>query len=127
MANKERGEIDVKIGDKEFTLTPTFELAAQIEDRFNCGIAQLYQRFSGTDWRLTEMVDFLHLVIGKKNVGKTELQRGVFGQSVELRLVVIAFLMNLLTGGRPVSEVLGDDDESEEPEGNDKALMPSES
>jgi hypothetical protein len=51
MANRERGELDFVIGGREFTLTPSFEAMAELEDRVDRGIFEIANRLRGKDVR----------------------------------------------------------------------------
>jgi len=41
MANEQRGEVSIKLNDKEYTMRPTFEALCELENRLNTTIPQL--------------------------------------------------------------------------------------
>ena len=44
MANKQRGEVEVELGGKTWTMRPTFQSLCEIEDRTGVGITTLARR-----------------------------------------------------------------------------------
>ena len=45
MANKQRGEVEVELGGKTWTMRPAFQALAEIEDMTGLGIAAVVKRF----------------------------------------------------------------------------------
>jgi len=67
MANKQRGEVNIKIGDKEFVMRPTFEALCDIEDRVGMGIPELIMRLTAGDVRLKYVLPVIHAGITAYN------------------------------------------------------------
>jgi hypothetical protein len=60
MANAVVGEILLKIGDREFTLRPSFNGLAEIESRADCGILQLAKHISEGGIRIKFLVAMIY-------------------------------------------------------------------
>jgi hypothetical protein len=108
MANKERGEVSITLGEVEYTLRPTWEALAEMETRAGHGIMTLARRFlhereGGTGDYTTRDITAI-LTAGIKagggevplHLGKLIFQAGV----VSVAPIVGAFLIGALAGGQ---------------------------
>jgi len=51
MANQQRGETTIVLGEESYTLRPSFEAMCEIEDHLNCSMLELVTKFQQGDLR----------------------------------------------------------------------------
>ena len=102
MANKQRGEVDVKLGGKTWTMRPAFQALCEIEDRTGVGITTLARRFHDGDFGAGPIVAVLWAGIRAAHddapdydeVGRLVVAEGVIGFAAP----ALAFLLAALLG-----------------------------
>lgn len=77
MANRELGEVNVTISGREFTLRPSFEAIAELEDRLDMGIFKVARHLGASDVRAKFIVAALWA--GIKGHGTPPLTYEQFG------------------------------------------------
>jgi hypothetical protein len=106
MANKHRGEVEVRLAGKPYVMAPTWEAIAEIEQSTGRGIVELANRFIQQRYGLVEMaaVVFAGIKAGDnefiakptlEGTGRMILQAGVANFAAPVTL----FLANVLSGG----------------------------
>lgn len=60
MANKHRGEVNITLLGKTWTLRPTFGALAEIEDATGMGLAAVIQRFASGAFSIEDVAIVLH-------------------------------------------------------------------
>lgn len=55
MANKERGHTDIEIGGKSYRLKPSNDAICEVEDRLNCSIIEIFNRFTSNKPRMKDI------------------------------------------------------------------------
>jgi hypothetical protein len=124
MANKQRGELTVTLGEREFVMRPTFEAIANIEDKLGMSVPQLISRLSASDMKLTFIATIIWEGIlaangGKppklnedvdtsprmryKDVGEMIFSEGLL--AVMKQEAVLKFLVHSMAGDRVMSDV----------------------
>jgi hypothetical protein len=104
MANKERGEIAVSLGGKDYRLRPTFQALAEIENRSGIGLVALARRFLAQDFGLNDVIAVLEPAIeagGVKppaDLGALVVMQGIATFTAPIE----TFLIQALTG-RPAT------------------------
>lgn len=106
MANPLRGEVEMEIAGKSYTLRPTLGLLAEIESEFG-GLLAFGRRLENSEWKVTEIVRLAHLLIKYQpgvpdeiTLGNVMIRDGVFRYVPKL----LAFLTLALTGEIPDAE-----------------------
>jgi len=124
MANKARGEIELKIGDKEYNVRPTMQLIAELEDEFD-GLLSFAHRIQNSEWKLTEIVKFLYMLLDSTGKGPDydDLAEEVLaGGVVNYVEPVITFLAYALSGSISVtSQHSSNEEKKEDPKGEEQA------
>ena len=59
MANPMKGQIKLKLGDKEYNARLTIDAIMQIEDAVGCGIIKLATKMADADIKMTDVVTVL--------------------------------------------------------------------
>lgn len=79
MANEQRGEIELKLGDETYTLRPTFEALCVIESRLGAGILEIAERMAERRIGLgdTTIVIFEIAKAGGHKVKEAEIGEGI--------------------------------------------------
>lgn len=108
MANKVRGEVEVELGGKRYTLRPSFEAMAEAESILGYGVVKVATRFIRGEHGVREVAAMLYA--GMVGSGAREMSFNEVGAAV-----VKAGLGNL---SKPASqfafEMLKGDEEAEE-------------
>jgi hypothetical protein len=100
MANRERGEVAVSLGGKDYCLRPTFQALAEIEHRAGMGLVALAKRFLEREFGLNDVIAVLEPAIEAggqtppKELGKLAAEQGI----MRLGLPIAQFLVQALTG-----------------------------
>ena len=102
MANKQRGEVEVRLGGRTWTMRPTFQAIAEIEDRTGLGMVELVVRFSDGRFGVTHMTAVIWAGIHAAHddapdfdeVGEMVVKHGI----QRLAVAVGAFLATVLSG-----------------------------
>jgi hypothetical protein len=106
MANEQRGETTITLGGETYTLRPTFEALAEMEQKAGCGIIVLMRRFlkdhqGGTfDFSTRDVTAVLSSAI---KAGGTQVPANLGAMIREAGLIFVAnavanFLANALAG-----------------------------
>jgi hypothetical protein len=106
MANKHRGEVEIRLAGKAYVMAPTWEAIAEIEQSTGRGIVELANRFIQQRYGLVEMaaVVFAGIKAGNneflakptlEGTGRMILLDGVANFAAPVTL----FLANVLSGG----------------------------
>jgi hypothetical protein len=78
MANRRRGEVDVQLGGRTYTMRPTFAALAEIEDRTGCGLIGLLRKVR--DHRVKDIATVVHCGI---SIGHgTEVEWDAVGEMI---------------------------------------------
>ena len=82
MANKHRGEVEVKLGGTAYTLRPTFAALAEIEDKTDARLVTLARRFAEGDVGVRDVAVVLWAGMGESapsldDVGRLVVERGL--------------------------------------------------
>ena len=101
MPNPHRGEVTFTVNGEDYTVRPTFQVIAEIENQFG-GIMPLAKRMAAGDFTITEIVGVMLIALrGVKDAPKSALlQEKIFEEGVTNFLNPVAsFLANALTSG----------------------------
>jgi len=105
MSNKHRGEMEVKLNGKSYTLRATFDALARIEDRVGCGVSYLLEKSKIGDITIKQIESVLEegaRAGGQKMTEKDceELQDHIIDEGINgAGIAVVQFLVMALTGG----------------------------
>ena len=79
MANEQRGEVELKLGDATYTLRPTFEALCVIEGRLGAGILELAERMAERRFGLRDAttVIFELAKAGGQDVKEADIGEGI--------------------------------------------------
>ena len=110
MANKLKGEITLKLGEKDYKARLTIDAIMQIEDACGCGIIKLATKMGEADIRMSEIVNVLTPTL--RGGGNDVQQKDVLKIIEDVGIVKATYTVaNLLT------KSLTDDSEEETDEG----------
>ena len=117
MANKSRGEVELKIAGQEFTIRPTFGALCELEDRTGLSVLQIVASMEGGKVRLKTLAQILwagmygydeKTTMTINDVGELIMKEGlvrVVEQVDEEGISPITqFLLNGVLGGEEVEE-----------------------
>lgn len=106
-ANKHRGEVSITLGGKEYTLRPSFEAIADIEERTGRGTVALTRLAASGDIGVGRAAIILHALmtagghkVDLKDVGSMILEAGI----VSVLPAIMVVLGNVLAGGTEPGE-----------------------
>ena len=63
MTNKQRGEVEIPLGDSIYTMVLNFESMVEIEEKTGLGIFKLFEKACDGTFTLTEMTIIIHTCI----------------------------------------------------------------
>lgn len=93
MANEVRGEVEIKLGGKRYSLRPTYEALAEIENLTDAGLIKLAGRFQEGDIRIKDVVAIIWAGMGDDAPAIDEVGRLVVAQGLaDLTAVAGIFL-----------------------------------
>mgnify|MGYP003147944899 FL=1 len=77
MANPMKGQIKVKLGDKEYNARLTIDAIMQIEDAVGCGIIKLATKMADADIRMSDVVTVLLYALrgGGKDFQESDIKK----------------------------------------------------
>jgi len=77
MANPMKGQIKVKLGDKEYNARLTIDAIMQIEDAVGCGIIKLATKMADADIRMSDVVTVLLFALrgGGKDLQESDIKK----------------------------------------------------
>lgn len=77
MANPMKGQIKVKLGDKEYNARLTIDAIMQIEDAVGCGIIKLATKMADADIRMSDVVTVLLHALrgGGKDLQESDIKK----------------------------------------------------
>lgn len=111
MANGQRGEVTLPLGEREIVLRPSFENLADIENRLGYGIVKLCNRIAAGDYGLLTLAVIVHACMPKKDrpaeadIGRQILKQGMVACTGPIREFLILALAGEGTdpgaGGEP--------------------------
>ena len=59
MANKHRGEVELKLGGESYVLRPEFGVVAEIEDKLGTSILTVGKKLEATNFTASELLSFI--------------------------------------------------------------------
>ena len=79
MANEQRGEVELRLGDETYTLRPTFEALCAIEGRLGAGVLEIAERMAARRIGLREVaaIVFETAKAGGHKVTESEIGAGI--------------------------------------------------
>ncbi len=101
MANKSRGEVDLKIGNEMITLRPTYQAQQHIEDALDERMLPLANRIANGDLGMKDVVVIVRCSIVKNGREWTDDEIGDVVAQAGLENVVLSiieFVQNAVTG-----------------------------
>lgn len=112
MTNPLKGEIELRIGDKDYKARLTVDAIMQIEATVGCGILKLAQRMGEADIRLADIIAVLTPALrgGGKNIQPKDVQKIVADVGIIEATTAVA---NLLTAAISPSNDSGEDAEGQ--------------
>jgi hypothetical protein len=124
MANKERGEVTLKLGGESYVLVPSFGAVCEIEDALGTNLFSLGHRLANADIAAREAIDLAHACLTHANQSPTgfKLDKAALGEAIldagplVVMTVLYEFCINYATGGRREKKVPGTEPEDAEPE-----------
>lgn len=103
-ANRHRGEVEVTLGGRRFTMRPSFAAIAEIESRSGQGLVALARRLTAGDIRVSDFATIIAAGLRAagepariETVGELVLEEGLG----TLSPAVGEFLRQAISGGRP--------------------------
>ena len=105
MANTYRGEVPITLPiagrERQFSLRPTFQFIATVEEECGCGLWRLAHRFAEGDWRVTDLVSVVSAGLAHDSALKPRDIRDAVFEAGPLRLLpaAIALCGNAAAGG----------------------------
>ncbi len=95
MANEQRGEIELKLGDETYTLRPTFEALCAIEGRLGAGVLEIAERMAARRIGFREVAA---IIFETAKAGGHKLDEAKVGEAIlEVGLLaVVAPILGLL-------------------------------
>ena len=105
-----KGQIKVKLGDKEYNARLTIDAIMQIEDACNCGIIKLANRMGEADIRMSDVINVLLPALrgGGNDLQKKDIIQIVQKAGIVKSTAAVATL---------IAQSLTDDSEEETDEG----------
>ena len=108
MANKERGEVTLKLGGEIYVLAPSFGAVCEIEDALGTNLFILGRRLANTEIAAREVIDLTHACLTHANqspagfkLDKVALGEAIFEAGPLVIMTALAeFCINYATGGR---------------------------
>ncbi len=120
MANKQRGEVEVKLAGRTWTMRPAFGALAEIEGRTGLGIAAVVQRFTEGRFGIDDVAAVIAAGIGAAHDDAPDFEsvkRAVVEEGFNKCAVVAAeFLAGALAGA--ASAHIGGQTKKVRPSGN---------
>ena len=104
MANKERGEVTLKLGGEKYVLRPEFGVIAEIEDELDTDMFQFGMKAEQFKFRVKELVRTLKVVLGANGyeVAEKRLAKAIAEDGMAVAVMpLVAFVRNYVLGGRP--------------------------
>jgi len=107
MANPMKGQIKVKLGDKEYNARLTIDAIMQIEDAVGCGIIKLATKMAEADIRMSDVVTVLLYALrgGGKDLQENDVKKIVQKTGIVESTTAVANL---------IAQSLTDDSKQEE-------------
>ena len=104
MANTHRGEVNITLAGSEYTLRPTFNVIAQIEDSCGAGIVTLATSASNIgEMSLSDVTKIIYMLLVEQDDFKdiSELGSIIMAEGVLSFMPIVAkCLMGVVTGGK---------------------------
>ncbi len=104
MANKERGEVTLKLGGKRYTLRPEFGVIAEIEDALETDMFQLGMKAEQFKFRVRDLVRTIHAVLAANGykIDEKHLAQAIAREGMAAVMVPpVAFVRAYILGGQP--------------------------
>lgn len=98
--NKYRGEVSIKLGEREYVLRPTFEALVEIEERLGSGLVLIARRFANREFGIRDVACIIAAGIkgagGKvpENIGELIAKAGILPYAE----TIVLFLTGALSG-----------------------------
>lgn len=106
--NKYRGETELKLGDRTFTLVPTFSALAEIESETDMGLIDLVMTATQGRMRLTHLMACLKLLAKDcpkpEALGEVLLEHGTTKASVSVGEVILRAMSGGTEGNSDAAE-----------------------
>ncbi len=120
MANKERGEVTLALGEASYVLTPSFGAVCEIEDALGASLFILARRLATAEITAREVIDLAHACLTHANTSQSaaKLDKAALGEAIldagplEVMAVLAEFCANYAFGGRREKKVPGAETES---------------
>lgn len=96
MANKNRGERDIKIGEETFTLVPNYDNFSEIESVTGLCLMDLTFAVTGMSLPIRHIATVIEICSGAKNVGPKMMEEGY----LQIMQDVGKFLSNGIEGNQ---------------------------
>ena len=105
MVNRERSEVTIVLGGKEYCLRPTFQALAEIEARAEIGLVPLARRFIEREFGLKDMIVVLGPAIEAGGAKPpADLSAMVVGAGIANYFGPVAEFLALALGGAAASD-----------------------
>lgn len=110
-SNPQRGEVEIALAGRRFTLRPTFQAIAEIEKQTGCGLIELLQCLSGGGVKVSDLAAII--TAGLRAAGEPARFDKVGAMLLESGLEPVMqpvgeFLVGAVTGGRTRDDESGD-------------------
>ncbi len=104
MANEQRGEIELKLGDESYTLRPTFEALCAIEGRLGAGVLEIAERMAARriGFREVAAIVFETAKAGGHKLDETEVGEAILEAGLFAVIVLVVELFSRALSGPTV-------------------------
>lgn len=106
MSNPHRGEVEIRLGSRTWTMRPTHEAIVEIEEATGLGILGVYRLFLTRDIKYTEMAAVIACGLragGERQASERGVRQLLWEEGLDrdgLYTSIQAFLEGILRGGR---------------------------
>lgn len=110
MANKQRGEVGIKLGGATYTMTPSFGVLADISDTLDIGFVELIHRFEHGKLGMRQIATIIWIAIKEKHPDCPDIKEigaTILKEKIDPHLFAIkAFLFAAASGGKDLKKFL---------------------